>query len=217
MREEWESQRWISYELHDGLLQWIVGARMQLEATIGKYPDSPQQAELERILRYVERAIEEGRSLIGFIESGAPARSLDFRELIQRFIDTARPLAAEKGQTIALQMEPSVWPELPTAIVWNLFRIAEQAVRNAIKHAGPGEISLRTERLENDMLRLVVEDSGVGITAADTQPQRGGHFGLNSMRHRASILGGSLTIQPAENRGTVVSLVFPVATLSSNS
>lgn len=207
MRNDLDGQQWLGYELHDGLLQWIVGARMQLETAIRNEPESTQLLQLKRALKYVELAIEEGRSLIGFIDTGKHDAVDDLHLLLEGFVKSVSPLAAQQSQSIDLEWDKTEWPAMPPAVVWNVFRIAEQAVRNAIRHAGPATIRLVTEHADGNLLRLIVRDNGIGIQEYEPPPIAG-HFGLSSMRHRASIIGGELQIAPAEGGGTVLTLEF---------
>jgi two-component system CheB/CheR fusion protein len=88
----------------------------------------------------------------------------------------------------------------------HLFRIAQEAVQNALKHAQATLIELDLRR-EPEGLLLTVRDDGLGI---DPDAEQGGSMGLTIMRYRANILGGRLTIGPDPHRGTLVRCVVPL-------
>jgi signal transduction histidine kinase len=86
-----------------------------------------------------------------------------------------------------------------------LYYIAHEAVHNAIKHASPDRIVL-TLRVAHGSGSLTIEDDGAGIVDGTSD---GTGLGLHIMRHRASMIGGSLDIRPGKSGGTVVHCGFP--------
>ena len=85
-------------------------------------------------------------------------------------------------------------------IATHLYLIAQEAVHNAVKHARRQNIRISLE--SNHLLVLRVQDDGIGMPSpADREPRR---LGLRIMRNRAAIIGATLTIEPAEPAGTVV-------------
>jgi signal transduction histidine kinase len=91
-----------------------------------------------------------------------------------------------------------------------IFRIAQEALHNAIQHADASEIAVRLTQYP-DRLRLTVTDDGCGI-AGGVEPARfvaEGHYGLAGMRERAAMIGGHLEVQTAIDYGTVVILELP--------
>src|SRR6185295_15692412 len=87
-------------------------------------------------------------------------------------------------------------------------RIAREALRNAFLHSGARTVTTRVE-YGPDVLRLTIDDDGVGIDAATLGAGREGHFGLAGMRERAQRIGGVLAIGPGPVRGTRVALTIP--------
>ncbi len=87
-----------------------------------------------------------------------------------------------------------------------LYRIAQEALHNVVKHAGASSIQVNIQRT-NDVVELSIKDDGRGF-----QPDRQfpGHLGLKSMRERAAASGGSLVIQSVPGEGTTVRLTVPV-------
>jgi two-component system CheB/CheR fusion protein len=81
-----------------------------------------------------------------------------------------------------------------------LYRIAQEAVNNAVKHAGAGEIRLGLER-QGEAVLMEIEDDGVGLPD-HAKPGKG--IGLRVMHHRAQIIGGNLQIGPSPAGGTRV-------------
>lgn len=86
----------------------------------------------------------------------------------------------------------------------DIYRIIQEAVNNAVKHAQAHQITIQLSEGESEYTRQVIDD-GTGM-ALDQKP--GGSFGLRSMRYRADLIGANLVIVPGENRGTVVRLQF---------
>ena len=100
---------------------------------------------------------------------------------------------------------------LPDDTAVAAFRIAQEALRNAIQHADASEIEVRLTSYP-DYLRLTVTDDGRGI-AGGVEPRRfvaQGHLGLAGMRERAAMIGGKVEVQSAPDYGTVVVLELPL-------
>ena len=91
-----------------------------------------------------------------------------------------------------------------------VFRIAQEALRNAAKHADASEIEVRLTEYP-DRLRLTVTDDGRGIGGGADSARfvAQGHFGLAGMRERAAMIGGRLDVQTAPDYGTAVVLELP--------
>ena len=96
--------------------------------------------------------------------------------------------------------------ECPNTGVIQLYRIAQEAITNAVKHARPGRIVVGLDCVERKQITLTVHDNGIGRSSA--APTRGG-LGISIMSHRARIIGGGLTIADADGGGTLVTCVVP--------
>ncbi|MCP4593458.1 MAG: sensor histidine kinase, partial [bacterium] len=88
-----------------------------------------------------------------------------------------------------------------------LYRIAQEALNNALKHAGASQVTLSV-RFAEDSVTLEVTDNGQGFDPADVQGKAG--LGLISMRERAEKIGGQLTIHSAPGEGTRVAISVPL-------
>jgi signal transduction histidine kinase len=94
---------------------------------------------------------------------------------------------------------------LPPAVETALYRTAQEALTNVLKHAGAGRVSLIVERRPDHVL-AIVEDDGRGFDPAVARQSTG--FGLTSMRERAAALPGAFDISSAEGRGTAVTVTW---------
>jgi signal transduction histidine kinase len=95
-------------------------------------------------------------------------------------------------------------PDCSTEVATQLFRIAQEGITNALKHAAPAEIRIGLHSV-NGSLALEVEDDGEGIA----QRPSGQGLGLRVMRHRAQLLGGTLDLAPAPAGGTLLRCLVP--------
>jgi signal transduction histidine kinase len=96
-------------------------------------------------------------------------------------------------------------PLLRATLAGHLYRIAQEAVNNALKHAAPREIRLGLER-RGDTLVLEVDDDGDGLPETLAA---GGGIGLRVMRHRAKLIGGAVEISLAPAGGTRITCYIP--------
>ena len=199
-----EDDKWLAYELHDRLLPWIHGARMQLA---NLKVSSEDQTLLDIARHCLTMAAEEGRALIGFIESQASAALIDSLEMaVRKFVAVSLPLAQQGQQEIRITEGFRLGTGWTTRESWAILRIIQQAVQNAIQHAGPAVIEL-SGREESDKMIVEVRDSGRGFSTA--QIPSGNHFGVSSMRERAEAIGAELEIQSGKDKGTIITLKVP--------
>ncbi len=100
--------------------------------------------------------------------------------------------------------------KVPEETALAIYRIAQEALHNAIQHADASEIAVRLTQYP-DRLRMTVTDDGRGIAGGSDLPRfvAEGHFGLAGMRERAAMIGGRLEVQTAPDYGTVVILEVP--------
>ena len=106
--------------------------------------------------------------------------------------------------------------ELPMSIEQAFYRIAQEALNNALQHARPENIIVRV-RCDSDGVTLAVEDDGVGFELPPRPDllTQAGHFGLLGMRERATLLGGSIRIHTAPGEGTRVTVRLPARSPAS--
>jgi signal transduction histidine kinase len=95
-------------------------------------------------------------------------------------------------------------PRLDPEAEGEVFRIAQEALQNALRHAHAGRVEVRLEA-ENGRVGLAVADDGIGFEA-ENRELRGRRLGLTSMEERARAVGGVLTIESSPGAGTTVRL-----------
>jgi two-component system NarL family sensor kinase len=187
-------RRRIARDLHDGVVQDLTGATFALAATTRG--DGPDPEALEQIGRTMRGSLRSLRSLL--VEIYPP--DLHETGLQGALVDLLAPLEAA-GITVELRVDDVPDPSDGTAaLVW---RVAQEAVRNAVRHGHPSRLSVAVEHL-GSKVRLSVEDDGAGF---DPHEASGGeHIGLRSMRDLAREAGGTLDIRSSVGQGTRVRL-----------
>jgi signal transduction histidine kinase len=190
-----ERQR-IAWELHDSAKQRVHAAHLLLSALENQMPDGSDAL--------VDGALAELRAATADMETSvAELRTpLDGRPVDELLRERAAELSRAGPVRIAVE---GALPELPPLVAAHTYRIAAEALTNAVRHA---RCSTVTVRLGGDgaTASVVVDDDGVGLPA---RPRPGGH-GLRSMHGRAETIGGHLEISPGPaGRGTRVALAVP--------
>jgi signal transduction histidine kinase len=202
MTEPNNNERWLAYELHDRLLPWVHGARMLLSGLEVTESSAQNLATANHCLKL---AAEEGRMLIGFLENLGQENAFDFREAVEQFIENSIPLAEAAKQKIELNLQN--FPDVLSPVrSWSVLRVVQQAVLNAIQHAGPCGIRIHSQLGDNEWV-ITIADSGKGFDLnGSSQPN---HFGLSSMQQRADSLQGKVEIESRLGKGTTVTVRLP--------
>nr|NIL98898.1 PAS domain-containing protein [Planctomycetales bacterium]NIP71073.1 PAS domain-containing protein [Planctomycetales bacterium] len=191
-----EQQR-IGGELHDNLGQQLTGISLLARGLEHKLADqgSSEAAAARELATNVTVAQQQLRTLIqGLIPVEVHPNGL-MAALAQLAAQTQRICGVACILDCAQAVEVS-----GTATATNLYRIAQESIHNAVRHAKADKIMVRLAR-EDQTLIMQIRDNGVGM------PDRLGEaegMGLRIMRYRADIVGATLDIRPAEDRGTII-------------
>lgn len=197
-------QRRIGQDLHDGLGQHLTGIELMthtLEQTLaaGKRAEAEQAA---KISKYVREAIRQSKTL---------ARGLSPVELDRNGLMSAlQELAGSTSDLCRIQcvFECPVPIQIDdNKVATQLYRIAQEAVNNAVKHGRARKISIRLAKDSEVRAKLAIRDDGAGF-ARDSSTAG---MGLGIMQYRASVIGGVLDIQSELRKGTEVRCAFSYA------
>ena len=185
-------------DLHDGVGPTLAGVALQLEGLAERLAHEPDLA---------DRATRAGQRLLDAVH--------DVRRIVDGLRPTAveelgleqalRELATRDGDPVRVVVDVALPQPLDPRTEVAVYRIAGEAVTNALRHAAAAEVRL-TVIGEGDVVSVEVVDDGVGV---GVPAQRG--VGLQSMLHRAEELGGRCELLPVDGGGTRVLAVLPVA------
>lgn len=191
-----EERRRLRRDLHDGLGPALAGVVLGLQRARRRLPgDTTAAAEqLDALTGQTQDAVAEVRRLV----YGLRPPALDELGLVGALTEQGRSLGGIEVQG------PGQEPELPAAVEVAAYRIALEAMTNAVRHAQAAVITVRVR--VDDALRLDVADDGRGLPAGY---QAG--VGISSMRERAAELGGVCVIEARTPRGTLVRATLPLA------
>ena len=197
-----EERRRIGRELHDGLGQMLTGIRMLSENLARKLNANglPGAEEVKEISDMVKEADEYSNML---------ARGMSHIDLENKGLcDALRVLCSrvEKQSGVTCRFTESGETGVGNhTIALHLYRIAQEAINNAIKHGNPSQITVRLSSNPHHT-SLTIEDDGIGL---DHDGRNEAGMGINIMNHRAGIMGGILEIERVDNAVTKVSCLVP--------
>jgi two-component system, NarL family, sensor histidine kinase UhpB len=201
-----EQQR-IGSDLHDGLGQELTGIALMLRG-IGaqlRKEGSAVCPDIEDVIGLVNAAIENTRALARGL---SPVRSEP--DGLQTALQALAARATERyGVPVAFQARIERHPPLDAKSATHLYRIAQEALTNAMRHGGATQVKILLTA-SGRALQLKVTDNGRGFPGAARDGSDG--LGLKIMRHRAEMLGGKLQLAAGPARGTIVRFSCPLAT-----
>jgi len=201
----------IARDLHDTLLQSFQGLALLFQRARNLLPERAPEAiqTLDKALDGAERAIVEGRDAIHDLRSPAPAAKT-LAEEVTAFGEelVAKDTSEKEPVQFRMVVEGSAHALDPDAHI-HIFRIAREAMRNALSHS-QGRLIEAEIAYTDDLFRLRIRDDGKGIDPnLQGRAERTGHWGLKGMRERAERLGGELDVWSEPGAGTEIELRIP--------
>lgn len=209
----------LAYELHDGAIHQLTVISSRLagdQAAPGSVPSAPQGDDRERseLLARVQRdlldVIVQLRRLLADLRPPGLSE-LGLAAALRRYVDGLQ--RERRGQPPQITADvPEAQKVLPEPVRIVLFRVAQEALRNALKHSGARHVTLGLRFLEGEAV-LTVSDDGCGFRVPDriSELAWSGHLGLIGMTERIAQVGGLLTVCSQPGSGTEVTARIPLS------
>src|SRR6266567_1152824 len=196
-----ERQR-LARELHDSVSQALYGIGLGAYTAREALESDPEQAlaSIDYVLTLAEAGLAETHALIFELRP----ESLEIEGLVAALTKQVAVLRSRYKLTVDADLgeEPDLLMETKHA----LYRVAQEALHNIVKHARASKVELRLARQANEFT-LEVRDNGKGFDPAGPFP---GHLGLRSMRERVTKIGGTLSIESVPGQGTCIEVRMPI-------
>ena len=198
--EAQESERLrVAQELHDEVGQTLTAVTLQAERAAEGDPGHANQA-----LRDVAHAVRDSLDEVRRIARELRPEALDDLGLVNALIALCNRLDGQDGPRIERDLQGSL-PPMPPEVELVLYRIAQEGLTNAVRHAKARNISLWVQG-DAESVALRVRDDGVGMP----RELPAGTSGIAGMRERAILVGGRFSIESIPRRGTEVRLRIPL-------
>ena len=194
-------QRRIAYDLHDGVGQQLVGIALSAKLLEEQLrPERPGEAEkAAAIVRLANEAARQARITARSLEGADGVGDLKtaLESLAMNISENCRVKSRVKADGASLPVSAPVAAQL--------YRIAQEAVRNAVEHGAAREVLIQLTFGNGEMM-LTVQDDGEGFNTKTNRPG----MGLRIMRYRAQCIGGSCEVRPGITQGTIVHCRVPL-------
>ncbi len=203
-----EERRTVAYEIHDGPAQQLAAAQMFLEA----FGQEPALNDIDQT--YLSRARTELSTSLGEVRrimSGLRPALLDELGLGEALRKLLTDLTSRAGVELELELQPAGTGDgLPPEIEISIYRIAQEAAGNALKHSGTPRLKVGLV-IDSGTAELTVQDEGAGFDPQTaSRPSDGMHFGLVGMRERVELLGGRFDVRSVPAVETTVTATIPL-------
>ena len=197
-----EERQRLARELHNSITQSLYSIGLYAEAAnraISGGEAEPGLSNLHEIGETAQEALGEMRLLLFQLRP----QHLEEQGLAQALQSRLRAVEARAG--LIVDFDCSAYERLPAETEHELYRLAQEALNNVVKHARARKIGVRLE-IAAQTAKLEIVDDGIGFDASHSGP---GGFGLSSMRERAAHLAGVLDVESAPGSGTLVRVEVP--------
>ena len=197
-------RRRIARELHDETAQTLTSLLVGLRA-IEEAQDLRSAVDGTSALRGLVSAALEGVKRMSRGLRPSVLDDLGLQEALERL---GAEVSRGHGFVVDVDATGPRLPRLPEAVETALYRVVQEALTNAGKHASPKAVSVLVHRSPREV-RLVIEDDGKGFDASE--PVSEGQVGLVGIRERAHLVGGSVTVESSPGRGTTICVSVPLS------
>jgi len=202
LRAQEEERKRISRELHDETGQALMVIRLYLGMLEQAVPQRAPRTKIRETVAVVDRTIDGIRRIIGKL-SPLVLQELGLVAAIRK---EAKDLFRNTGVKARVNVADNVG-RLDSETETALYRIVQEALHNVVKHAQAHSVNIQLIR-ENDMVRLSVEDDGVGMVTKSSN-SRGHSFGLAGIKERVKSMKGVVRVQSAKGKGTRLEVSVP--------
>jgi signal transduction histidine kinase len=213
----------LARELHDSVTQLIFSTTLIAQSVAPAWRRDPLEGQkrVDRLLELSQTALREMRSLLLELrpveETASPTLTGPERVRRHGLLEALRLLAADfthDGVRVGVRTYEysagSGGAAGNETVEHDAYRIVQEALNNAIKHARAQEILVLLDGSDPKQLCLSISDDGVGFVPAVEDESQVGRFGMKTMRERAEALGGSLRVITAPGKGTTVEVMVPI-------
>ena len=206
---EEEARKRMARDLHDGPTQVMASIAMRANYA-RRLMQRDRKAASEELEQLEEMARQTTKDIRQMLFTLRPL-ILESHGLVAALAQLADKMHDTHGVNVLVEAAPEAAEGIDPALQGVAFYVAEEALNNARKHAAAAHIWIRLDRRGN-VLILEVRDDGVGfnVGAVDATYAQRGSLGMVNMRERTELVGGSLRVESAEGRGTLVTLTLPV-------
>jgi two-component system sensor histidine kinase DegS len=200
-----EERKRVSREIHDGPAQMMANVMMRsdlIERVYRERGSNEAFKEIRDLKKMVRNALYEVRRIIYDLRPMA-LDDLGLVPTLKKYLQTTEEYHKKTKIVFSnIKEEKRLPPNYEVA----LFRLVQESVQNAIKHARPAEIQVKLE-IDKSKVSAVIKDDGIGF---DTSQKKTNSFGLIGMRERVELLEGELSIDSKMGKGTVVLIQVPI-------
>jgi PAS domain S-box-containing protein len=194
-------------DLHDGPVQGVSAASLSLEAVLMMLRNGHAEKAAATLEKIREELAEEGESLRRLMSDMRPP-VLDERGLVPALREVLARFGRETGVKTSFGARSLV--DVPPDMETLAYRVVQEALTNAAKHADATELSVHVEAVAGQ-LRIEIADDGVGFDANRARDfLRAGRVGLASMRERTELANGSFMVRSAPGQGTAIVATLPI-------
>ena len=199
-----DERRRFALDLHDQLGQQLTALRLKLEL-LKSHAEKPS---VKDAVKELERIVKQLDSDVDFLAWQMRPVALDDLGLPDALSNYVKQWSEHFGVEAEFRAGDFENVRLGPRTITNLYRIAQEALNNCVKHSKCTHASVLLEHRDGNAV-LIIEDNGIGFNP-DERPDGNGHWGLLGMRERAALLGGTIEIESGPNKGTTVFVRIPV-------
>ena len=197
-----EERARVAREIHDGLAQHLWFAKLKLERLNSRLDDADRPL-ADEVTQALDAAIVEARDALVTMRSSLE-EDLPFRDMLARAVED---FEARSGLRVDFEAGPSVPSSLMPRLQVELLRIVQEALTNVSKHADATTVRVSASESGGELV-IRVTDNGRGFEQPEAFDQG---LGLQGMRERARLVGGTLLVESELSGGTTIEVRAPLA------